>query len=243
MKKDKTPLPLDADSVAALDHGRHSDPFSVLGPHKHGRATWLTVLDQGADKMAAVIGSKSYPLERVDGIVFCGKVPGNKPYTLRGQGVDGTTWEYEDAYLFGPVISALDEYLLGEGTHHQLWKALGAHVMAHEGAAGTHFAVWAPNAQRVSVVGEFNAWDGRRHVMRRRGGTGVWEIFIPGIADGAAYKYELIGPQGELLPQKADPIGFGAQHPPETASVVRDIAGYGWDDSAWMSSRGECAIG
>ncbi|GIX14598.1 MAG: hypothetical protein KatS3mg118_2557 [Paracoccaceae bacterium] len=110
--------------------------------------------------------------------------------------------------------------------------------MTHEGVAGTHFAVWAPNARRVSVVGDFNFWDPRRAVMRRRGATGVWEIFLPGVGEGAAYKYDIIGAYGDHLPQKADPVGFGAQHPPETASVVRDISGYGWRDDDWMASRG-----
>ncbi|MGJ8584064.1 MAG: 1,4-alpha-glucan branching protein GlgB [Marinosulfonomonas sp.] len=237
MNKTNTACPLNQETVDALNAGRHADPFAVLGAHKFGRATWVTALDQGASTMEAVIGRKTYPLDRVDGIVFCGKVPGNKPYRLRGTGPDGAVWDYDDTYRFGPVISDLDEYLLGEGSHHQIWKALGAHLIEMDGVDGTHFAVWAPNAQRVSVVGEFNAWDGRRHVMRRRGGTGVWEIFVPGIGDGAPYKYEIIGPQGELLAQKADPVGFGAQHPPETASIVRDISGYGWRDDAWLQTR------
>ncbi|NND20865.1 MAG: 1,4-alpha-glucan branching protein GlgB, partial [Silicimonas sp.] len=128
--------------------------------------------------------------------------------------------------------------LLAEGTHERLWKVLGAHVLDHEGARGTHFAVWAPNARRVSVVGDFNHWDGRRHPMRRRGSTGVWEIFIPDLGEGTVYKYEILGVDGRTGPLKADPVGFGSQHAPENASVVRDIDGYGWDDAQWMASRG-----
>ncbi|MBI1416464.1 MAG: 1,4-alpha-glucan branching protein GlgB [Limimaricola sp.] len=229
-------LPISADTIARLQDARHDDPFAVLGPHKHGRATWVTAIDPGAYELAAVVGNKTYPLTRAAGPVFCGKVPA-KPYRLRGTGADGTTWDYDDAYRFGPVLSDLDEYLLGEGTHLRLWEALGAHVMTLDGVAGTHFAVWAPNAARVSVVGDFNAWDGRRHAMRRRGGTGVWEIFVPGAHDGQAYKYEIIGRHGEHLPLKADPVGFGAQHPPETASVIRDISGFGWKDAGWMGAR------
>jgi 1,4-alpha-glucan branching enzyme len=228
---------LSVDAVAALLEARHGDPFSLLGPHRVGRTRWVTAIDPGAHTLCAVSGGKRYPLERVQGVLFSGKVPGTKPYTLEGTGMDGATWTYEDAYRFGPVLTDLDEYLLGEGTHNRLWTALGAHVMTIEDAPGTHFAVWAPAAQRVSVVGDFNYWDGRRHVMRRRGGTGVWEIFVPGVADGAAYKYEIRGPDGSVGPLKADPVGFGAQHPPETASIVRDISGYGWHDGPWMDKR------
>ena len=138
----------------------------------------------------------------------------------------------------GTVLGEMDEYLLGEGTHERLWQVLGAHVTEHQGTKGTHFAVWAPNASRVSVVGDFNDWDGRHHVMRRRGASGVWELFLPDIGDGAIYKYELLDHSGALLPLRADPVGFGAQHPPENASIVRDISGYGWNDGAWMTSRG-----
>lgn len=233
------PHPLDPVTVSRLLSGAHDDPFAVLGPHRHGRATWVAALDPGAEELFAVVGRKEHPLPRVQGALFCGKVPGGQAYHLRGRGYGGQ-WEYEDAYRFGPVLTDLDEYLLGEGTHLRLWEALGAHVRMHEGAQGTHFAVWAPNARRVSVVGDFNAWDGRRHAMRRRGGTGVWEIFVPGVGEPANYKYEIVGPHGELLPLKADPTGFGAQHPPQTASVVRDIRGYGWSDAEWMGARDRC---
>ncbi|OSP53754.1 1,4-alpha-glucan branching protein GlgB [Pseudoruegeria sp. SK021] len=238
----KTDVPasiLTQDSAKRLANGTHDDPFGVLGPHKAGRATWVTALDPGAVTMAAVIGAKSFPLTRFspDLPVFCGKVTGGKPYRLRGTGPDGTSWDYDDAYRFGPVMGEMDEYLLGEGTHQRIWTVLGAHVTERDGTNGTHFAVWAPNAQRVSVVGGFNHWDGRRHPMRRRGKTGVWEIFVPDVGETAAYKYEILGADGTLQPLKADPVGFGSQHPPENASVVRDIRGYGWDDAQWMTDR------
>ena len=217
--------------------GRFDDPFAVLGPQRRGRVRHVTAFDPGATEMAAMVAGKAYPLEPVSGYpgLFSGKVAGAKPYLLRGRG-DGEEWLVEDAYRFGPVLGEMDEYLLGEGTHQRLWKVLGAHVIEHEGVKGTHFAVWAPNARRVSVIGDFNAWDGRRHVMRRRGATGVWEIFLPLIGDGTAYKYEILGAYGERH-EKADPVGFGSQHPPQTASVVRDVTGYGWSDAEWMASR------
>ena len=223
--------------LAALLRGDYSDPFAVLGPRGQGKARTVTAFDPGASGMAAVTAGKVHVLAPVDGCagLFHGPVPGTGAYRLRG-GRDGESWEMDDAYRFGPVMGELDEYLIGEGRHQRLWDALGAHVRDHEGTRGTHFAVWAPNARRVSVIGDFNAWDGRRHVMRRRGGTGVWEIFLPDVGDGAIYKYEILGADGGLH-LKADPMGFGAQHPPETGSVVRDISGYGWSDGAWMTSR------
>ncbi len=223
--------------LARIVEGRFDDPFAVLGPHRKGRLRYVTAYDPGADEMWAVVAGKASRLDPVAGYsgLFHGKVAGAKPYLLRGQRGDAR-WEVEDPYRFGPVLGEIDEYLLGEGTHRHLWNALGAHVLQHEGVAGAHFAVWAPNARRVSLIGDFNAWDGRRHVMRRRGATGVWEIFVPGLGDGAIYKYEILGAHGERM-EKADPVGFGAQHPPQTASMVRDITGYGWSDKGWMDAR------
>ncbi len=223
----------DPADAAAVTEGRLDNPFSVLGPHYRGVSGRLVVFDPHAEAMAA----GEVPLAPVPGHagVFVGEV-GPGPYVLRARG-GGREWTCEDPFRFGPVLGEIDEYLLGEGTHRRLWQALGAHVMEHEGVAGTHFAVWAPNARRVSVVGEFNAWDGRRAPMRARGATGVWEIFLPGVGEGAAYKYEIVGQDGRVQPLKADPVGFGSQHPPETASIVRDIAGYGWKDAEWMDVR------
>ena len=134
-------------------------------------------------------------------------------------------------------MGEIDEYLLGEGTHQRIWQVLGAHLITHEGVEGVQFAVWAPNAQRVSVVGDFNIWDGRRHPMRRRGATGVWETFVPGLKDGVSYKYEIRSNSGALMPLKADPVGFGSEHPPANASVVRDIRPRAWSDKDWMDTR------
>jgi len=225
-----------ADRIRA---GTLDDAFAVLGPHLLGGTRWVIAFDPGAEAMAAEVGGATVALDPVadGGGLFAGAVPGDGNYRLQGTGADGATWDMEDPYRFGPVLGAIDEYLIGEGTHRALWRVLGAHVRVHEGVPGTHFAVWAPNATRVSVVGDFNGWDGRRHVLRRRGATGVWEMFVPGVTEGAAYKFEMLGPDGAALPLKADPVGFGSQHPPANASVVRDITGYGWHDTDWMQTR------
>ncbi|MDT0681932.1 1,4-alpha-glucan branching protein GlgB [Roseicyclus sp. F158] len=241
MAKTQNSHPASAASPEAhrsIIEGRSDDPFAVLGPHGSGTDRTVTAFDPGAASLAAVARGTSHPLEPVEGAegLFRGPVP-DGDYTLRGTGPGGETWDVEDPYRFGPVMGEMDEYLLGEGTHQRIWQVLGAHVLEHEGTRGTHFAVWAPSARRVSVVGEFNAWDGRRAQMRRRGSTGVWEIFLPGIGEGAAYKYEIVGAEGQLQPLKADPVGFGSEHPPQTSSIVRDITGYGWHDQDWMDSR------
>ena len=231
----------DAQNIVA---GSHPDPFSVLGQHLvDGKVTVRAYHPDvdAIDVIDAKSGRKVVSMDAVDGTdgLFSGTASRRKKaFAYRLKFTKGAhIWEAEDPYRFGPVLGELDEHLIAEGAHLDLWKVLGAHVMTHNGVSGTHFAVWAPNAKRVSVVGDFNGWDGRRNPMRGRGNTGVWEIFMPGLGDGEAYKYELIGPQGELLPQKADPFGFGSEHPPKTASVVRDLKGHGWTDAKWMKSR------
>ena len=228
---------IDAATARALADGAHGDPFSVLGLHQRGKRWVLTAFVPGAKRLEVLAATAiaASPVEAVPGL-FTAILPNRQPYRLRAANA-GTTWEFDDPFRFGPVLGELDEYLLGEGTHRRLWQVLGAHQIIHEGVAGTHFAVWAPNAQRVSVVGDFNIWDGRRHPMRRRGATGVWETFIPGLGEGAAYKYELRGPDGGVLPLKADPVGFGSEHPPANASVVRSLGDAPWLDSDWMSGR------
>ncbi|MBT8454805.1 MAG: 1,4-alpha-glucan branching protein GlgB [Rhodobacteraceae bacterium] len=228
-------MPDDAQAIIAATH---SDPFAVLGQHVRNDVPHVIAYDPGAERLDAVFGEDTHPLSPVENApgLFAGPVPKKGPYLLCGTS-GGAEWRYDDAYRFGPVLGELDEYLLGEGTHQRLWQALGAHVITHEGARGTHFAVWAPAARRVAVVGDFNHWDARRHGMRGRGTTGVWEIFIPGVDDGAAYKFQITASDGSTVPLKADPVGFGSEHPPKTASVVRDLTGYGWHDEEWMTAR------
>ena len=228
---------LDEGTARAIAEGRHGDPFAVLGPQKHGKGWLVTAFVPGAERLWLLAGKKAgeaAPYPGIPGLFTC-PMARKAAYRLRAQG-HGAEWEFEDPFRFGPVLGELDEYLLGEGTHRRLWQVLGAHCIAHEGVEGVHFAVWAPNAERVSVVGDFNIWDGRRHPMRRRGPTGVWEIFIPGLAEGETYKYEIRGPGGALMPLKADPVGFGSEHPPANASVVRRIGG-GFSDADWMQAR------
>ncbi|HEX9858545.1 MAG TPA: alpha-amylase family glycosyl hydrolase, partial [Paracoccaceae bacterium] len=229
---------VDPDAARALIAGAHGDAFSVLGLHRRGRQWVLVAFVPGAERLWALL-PEAVALDPVAGApgLFAGVLPKRMAYRLRAQG-GGAEWEFEDPFHFGPVLGEMDEYLLGEGTHKRLWQVLGAHVIAHEGVEGTHFAVWAPNAERVSVVGDFNIWDGRRHPMRRRGATGVWEIFIPGLGEGAIYKYELRAPGGGLMPLKADPVGFGSEHAPANGSVVRRIDGAEWHDADWMAGRG-----
>jgi len=174
-----------------------------------------------------------------DGL-FAGIVSASEvvPYRLRVAWDDATVAEVEDPYRFPPTLGEMDLHLFGEGNHHRLYDKLGAHISEVDGVGGTAFAVWAPNARRVSVVGDFNGWEGRRHGMRKYPG-GVWEIFVPEVGDGAVYKFEIKGPDGEFLPLKADPFGFRAEKLPGTASIVHDPTRYEWDDANWMQRRAE----
>ena len=146
----------------------------------------------------------------------------------------------EEPKNFKPVISDFDQYLIGEGSHNQLWRVLGANVIKQQTQKGVHFAVWAPNAQRVSVIGSFNDWNDDQSPMSPAGNTGVWEIFVPDLGEGALYKFRITGADS-VVRDKADPVGFGSQHPPEKASVVRDIDNYNWKDADWIKKRGTTA--
>ena len=235
------PGALPSGTIAAIVEGRHGDPFSVLGLHDVAGAVVLRAYVPGADTVDAVTGDGAllaHLTRRHAGGFFEGTLPRRSRYRLRAANRDGT-WTVDDAYAFGPVLGPLDDWLVGEGTHAMLYDRLGAHPIEHEGAAGVHFAVWAPNARRVSVVGDFNGWDGRRHTMRKRVDTGVWEIFVPSLREGTIYKYEIIGAQGTLLPLKSDPVGFRAELRPSTASIVCATSGFAWSDGEWMARRGQ----
>ena len=230
---------LSPEAIAAIIEGRHADPFAVLGAHQARGGYVVRAFVPGADAVDVESrdGATIAALACVHAAgLFEGTVKERVRYVLRAHRGDAT-WRVDDPYAYGPVLGPLDDWLLGEGAHVELYNRLGAHALVHEDTPGVFFAVWAPSARRVSIVGEFNAWDGRRHVMRKRLGSGIWEMFVPGLAEGALYKYEIIGADGSLLPLKADPVGFGAELRPGTASVVRDTTRFEWGDGEWMAAR------
>ncbi|MGH9128285.1 MAG: 1,4-alpha-glucan branching protein GlgB, partial [Acidimicrobiales bacterium] len=161
---------------------------------------------------------------------------GHSPYRLQFKFLEGATSTEDDPYRFWPTLGEVDLHLIGEGSHRSLWEALGAHHRLHQGVWGTAFAVWAPTARSVRVVGSFNGWDGRRHPMRSLGSSGVWEIFLPGVAPGALYKFEILSAEGHLL-LKADPLAREAEAPPGTSSVVPGLSTHRWADGAWLAER------
>jgi 1,4-alpha-glucan branching enzyme len=228
--------------AAAIVHADHKDPFRYLGMHKDDygvvvraflpEATTVELVDSRLGRVIAGM-KRIHP----DGI-FAAKVRAAEhfPYRLRvvaGQNIG----EVEDPYRFPAVLGPLDLHLMAEGNHFELYRKLGAHKKSVDGVTGVLFAVWAPNARRVSVVGAFNAWDGRRHQMRFHPGAGIWEIFIPGLDDGALYKYEIRAPGGEILPLKADPFALRSEHPPSTASIVGALNAKPPDED-WTRRRG-----
>ncbi len=230
----------DAD-VAAIVSARHGDPFAVLGLHDTPSGLALRAFVPHAERLFAVEpdgANVALTLRDAAGF-FEGVLPKGKSrshYRLRAEN-SGGTWDLDNPYAFGPVLGQLDDHLFVEGRHERLYDRLGAHVMQHEGVEGTHFAVWAPNAQRVSVVGDWNDWDGRRHQMRKRIESGIWEIFAPGIEPGVIYKFEIVGPHGALLPLKADPLALESELRPSTASVVTKPNTFAWTDGPYLEAR------
>lgn len=237
-------MALKGDSAAAvwdaIARGQYRDPFSVLGPHRDGNSRVVRCFQPQAQSVTLVDrdGTELAPMERVNSTgLFVGQLPGRKRRYLlrvneRGQG----TCDIDDPYRFPSLLGELDLHLIGEGTHQRLYDKLGAHIDRALGISGVHFAVWAPNALRVSVIGDFNDWDGRRHVMRFHPSIGVWDIFIPEIGAGTLYKYELLDAAGKLLPLKSDPFAQFAEPPPHNASIVYESK-YTWHDSVWMAKR------
>ncbi len=231
--------------INALLNAEHGDPFAVLGMHEDGPDGTLVVrtFQPGATAVAVLeadSGALVGHLEQVhpDGL-FAGALQGRKQrfaYRLRVSR-DSVTRELYDPYGFLNVLGEMDLYLLGEGKLRRAYEKLGAHPMELGGVPGVAFAVWAPNARRVAVVGDFNQWDGRRHPMRLRSGVGIWEIFIPELGEGERYKFEIKGPRGERLPLKMDPYSFAQEMRPQTASLVQRTDHFTWNDEAWLAAR------
>lgn len=224
--------------VTALVEARHGDPFALLGAHREGADVVVRTFQPGADSVSVIdAGERVTALARIHPAgLFAGPLAGDGRYRLRVDWPERRV-ELADPYAFGPLLSEFDLHLIAEGRHQELGGCLGAHVMTIDGVEGTRFAVWAPNARRVSVVGDFNRWDGRRHPMRLRREAGVWELFLPGIGPGRRYKYEILGADGRLLPLKADPVARATEPPPATASIVPDPRPFRWTDAAWLARR------
>ncbi|MEQ8347779.1 MAG: 1,4-alpha-glucan branching protein GlgB [Sneathiellaceae bacterium] len=236
------PVPC-ADIQAAVD-GRLRDPFGVLGMHGGGsRPVSIRAFrpDAASVSLLDMDGSPVCALERLDAAgFFAAALAVQRPFRYRlrlERGAELTV--IEDPYRFPPVLGELDVHLLAEGSHLRLHEKLGAHPATLDGVAGTAFAVWAPNASRVSVVGPFNGWDGRVHPMRLQHGCGVWELFLPGIAEGELYKFEVLDADHRMLPLKADPLAFAAEMRPATASIVHGLPAPEWRDRDWMATRAE----
>ena len=226
-----------ADQAAALNEGRLQNPFGFLGPQREGDRRVVRTFQPGAAGVSLVDGEgrEFAAMEQAAPGLFVGPAPEQGTYRLR---IDwpGGVQETEDPYAFGVVLGDLDLHLFGEGRHWQLARVFGAHARTMDGVEGVAFSVWAPNARRVSVVGDFNSWDGRRHPMRLRHGAGVWELFIPRLGPGTRYKFEVLGAHGGLV-QKADPLARRTEPPPATGSIVAAAPDYRWTDQDWMGER------
>ncbi|MBD1554859.1 1,4-alpha-glucan branching protein GlgB [Pseudomonas typographi] len=231
--------------IEALVRAEHGDPFAVLGPHPDGQggrsvraylpnALRVQLVGWENDQVQADLAQHSVPG------LFVGPLPGPDRYRLKIHWASGEQVT-ADPYSFGELLGETDLYLFAEGNHRKLSSTLGAQLLTVDGVAGVRFSVWAPNARRVSVVGDFNGWDGRRHPMRRRIPSGVWEIFIPGLQAGEPYKFELLGQHG-ILPLKADPMALATELPPSTASKVAPPLDYPWNDHDWLEQRNQPSL-
>ena len=238
--------------IASLLAARNADPFGLLGPHPVesplGRLWSIRAFQPRAVEAQIIVPGHTSPIgmRRLRDTGFFEATlpnsselaPAASSYRLRFRNEYGDVWEVHDTYAFPYLLTEFDLYLMGEGRHYDTYEKLGAHVKSLEGVSGVHFAVWAPNARRVSVVGDFNGWDGRVNPMRSRGNSGIWELFVPEYDEGTIYKYEIVGPQNNVLPLKADPYGFRAELRPNTGSVVARLDKHSWNDGEWMQQRG-----
>ncbi|MDQ3698402.1 MAG: alpha-amylase family glycosyl hydrolase, partial [Gemmatimonadota bacterium] len=232
-----------SDALRRILAGEHPDPHSVLGAHPatvNGRSGIVVrAFHPEAESAECILPRGAVAMERVEGGLFATRIPGGTfpvDYRVRFRFPNGATWDRVDPYRFAPTLGDVDVHLFNEGTHRRLWEKLGAHPRTVDGVEGVSFAVWAPNARRVSVVGDWCEWDGRLFPMRLLGLSGVWELFIPGVRPGALYKYELLT-HDRALRVKTDPFAFAMEMPPASASrVVR--SSHEWRDGEWMAKRG-----
>ena len=233
------------DTIMQLLRGELRTPHDVLGAHAASRDGIAGVVVRArvprAVRLWVLLRDERLPMERVHDALFVHFLPGETlplAYRLAAESIDGGERAFDDPYRFLPTLGAVDLHLHGEGRHLRLWDKLGAHPRVIDGVDGTSFAVWAPNARRVSVIGNFNDWDGRAHVMRAMGGSGIFELFIPGVSTGALYKFEIRTPGGATR-VKTDPLGFKFEQSPGHASIVERRGVYAWTDAAWMARRAD----
>ncbi|RHA38279.1 1,4-alpha-glucan branching protein GlgB [Cellulomonas rhizosphaerae] len=234
------PVPVDSDTLRTVAHGAWFDPHAVLGPHPGDGGVTIRALKPMADAVVVRTATGRHELAHEQDGVWVAVLPGTEVPDYRLEVTYGeTTTEADDPYRFLPTVQELDRHLIREGRHEQLWTVLGANVRSYPGELGqvdgTSFAVWAPNARAVRVIGDFNYWQGATHAMRSLGESGVWELFIPGVVAGTRYKFEILAPDGSWR-QKADPMARGTEVPPATGSVVVQSA-YTWNDEAWLAAR------
>jgi 1,4-alpha-glucan branching enzyme len=243
MDQDILQLLGDPQGAERLRNGEHHDPHQLLGAHSgtvHGIAgvTIRTLNPHAAGAFCLVEGDSPHHMQALGGGLFAVFLPGRTlplAYRLLWHFPDGTRVERDDPYRFMPTVGELDLYLFAEGQHRRVWEVMGAHPRVIDGIAGTSFAVWAPAARRVSVIGDFCEWDGRVYPMRVLGGSGVWELFLPGVGVGAFYKFEIKTREGALR-VKTDPYAFAMELPPAQASCVTQQT-HDWQDQEWMEER------
>jgi 1,4-alpha-glucan branching enzyme len=235
--------PVDTADIERLVSGQHHNPHAILGPHVHDGALTIRTLRPFAVSVRIDHDGGTVELTHEHEGVWVGTVDTDEvvDYRVLVEYGDGVTHRVDDPYRYVPTLGELDLHLIAEGRHEELWTVLGAHPQVYDAGVevveGTSFAVWAPNARGVRVVGDFNDWNGTVHPMRSLGSTGVWELFVPGVGNGAMYKYEVLGAD-EHWRLKADPMAFATQIPPETASRVY-ASDYTWGDDAWMTARAD----
>ena len=246
----RTMVPLEG--VGALVEANHADPFALLGPHEvelDGQRAisvraWLPTAEQAwilpPHQGEGALAQASQPMRRIHPAgLYEAVLPTSgfhRGYQLRIAGEHGQVITTHDPYAFDYYLTDFDRYLIGEGRHYNAYEKLGAQLRTVDGVSGVNFAVWAPNAQSVALVADFNGWDGRKHLMRKQIPSGIWELFVPGLKEGEKYKYRVRGEHGELI-DKSDPVGFAAELPPRTASIVTDLTKHQWRDGDWMERR------